>query len=103
MEACLSPDNIWRDFKHFISIVRLDQTFNQNLVQQAIYEFRQKDKAELFESKIQLAEDDAQRIMNRTGCTPKCAKRDIENTRGIFNVALFFVPPDRRGKYYLAT
>lgn len=81
--------------------VRLDQNFNQNLAQQAIYESRQKDTSELPKDPIQVAEDDVQRIMDKTGCTPKCAKRAVENARGILNVAPFFVPPERRGKYYL--
>lgn len=82
--------------------VRLDQNLNQNLVEQAIYESRQKDTGELPKDPIQVAEDDVQRIMDKTGCTPKCAKRAVENARGILNVAPFFVPPERRGKYYLA-
>lgn len=77
---------------------RLDQNFNQNLVAQALYESSQKDKVELAKAPKQhiAADEDVQYVMDKTGCTRKWAKAAVENSRGVRNVAPFFVPPERR-------
>lgn len=90
--------------------VQLDQNYNQNLVAQAIYEARQKDKVELAEA-IRLrreegqehvvAEDDIRYIIAETCCRREWAIEALKQARGFRNIAPFFVPPERRARRFL--
>lgn len=81
--------------------VQLDQNFNQNLVAQALYESCQQDKVELAKAPNQhIADEDVQYVMDKTGCTHKWAKAAVENSRGVRNLAPFFVPPKRRATHF---
>lgn len=77
---------------------RLDQNFNQSLVAQALYESSQQDKVELARAPAQqiAADEDVQYVMDKTGCTREWAKAAVDNSRGVRNIAPFFVPPERR-------
>lgn len=80
---------------------QLDQNFNQNLVAQALYESCQRDKVELAKAPKQtIADEDVQYVIDKTGCTHKWAKAAVENSRGVRNVAPFFVPPERRARHF---
>lgn len=83
--------------------VNLDQNFNQNLVAQALYEVGQQDTVELNKAVkeqqyIVSADDDedVQYVIDKTGCTRESAIAAVENSRGVRNIAPFFVPPEQR-------
>lgn len=76
---------------------QLNRNVNQSLVAQALYESRRKEKVEFAEAaERQIADEDVQYVMDQTGCTHKWAKAAVEKSRGVRNVAPFFVPPERR-------
>lgn len=80
----------------------LDQNLNQNLVAQALYESSRQDRVMLskaLEQHVTADEEDVQYVMDKTGCTRKWAIEAVENSRGVRNIAPFFVPPGRRAPH----
>lgn len=76
---------------------QLDRNFNQGLVAQALYESRRQEMVELAKAPEQdIANEDVQYVMDKTGCTHELAKKAVESSRGVRNIAPFFVPPDQR-------
>lgn len=79
---------------------KLDQNLNRIIVTEALFEIGDQDKIALANAPEQnISDEDVQYVMDKTGCTRNCARTAVENSRGVRNIAPFFVPPERRAEH----
>lgn len=84
----------------------LDQNINQILVAQVLYESGRQDTVELNKALEEQPQniaatpaddgEDVQYVIDKTGCTLESAIAAVKNSRGVRNIAPFFVPPEQR-------
>lgn len=84
----------------------LDQNINQILVTQVLYESGRQDTVELKKALEEQQpqhiatpaddDEDVQYVIDKTGCTLESAIAAVKNSRGVRNIAPFFVPPEQR-------